>query len=49
MGVLGGLIELKRRDLVERVRPIVEALRFQMGFWISEELYRRVLQMADEE
>ncbi len=49
MGVLGILMELKRRGLVTRVKPILEALRFQMGFWISEELYHRVLQMADEE
>ncbi len=49
MGVLGILTESKRRGLVARVKPIVESLRFQMGFWISDELYLRVLQEVGEE
>lgn len=47
-GILGILIEAKEKKLISTVKPLLDALRNQAGFWITELLYNRVLQIADE-
>lgn len=47
-GVLGVLLLAKRRQLIAAVRPLMDALIAQAGFWVSDELYQRVLQQAGE-
>lgn len=42
-GVIGVLIEAKRRGVLPEVRPLLDALRDQAGFRVSERLYERVL------
>ena len=47
-GVLGVLVEAKHQRLLPAVRPVLDALRHQAGFWIGDDLYRRVLDLAGE-
>ena len=47
-GLLGLLIEAKRRGLVIAVRPLVDGLIATSEFRVSPALYRRILEMADE-
>lgn len=47
-GILGILIEAKTKALIPTVKPLLDALRNQAGFWIAEPLYNRVLQLAGE-
>jgi len=47
-GLIGVLIEAKRKGLISSVKPQIEKLRDVAGFRISEELYRRVLQDEGE-
>jgi uncharacterized protein len=47
-GVLGILIAAKRNDLVEDVKPLLDALIEQVGFWVDERLYAEVLQAVGE-
>lgn len=46
-GTLRVLLEVKRRGLVPKVGPSVDALR-ESGMWMSEEIRQRVLRLADE-
>lgn len=48
IGLIGVLIEAKRRGLIDRIEPTLRALRVQAGFRISDELYERVLRDAGE-
>lgn len=48
-GILGILIEAKRRGLILSVKPLLDALINQAGFWVAESVYNRVLQLADEQ
>lgn len=47
-GVLGVLLRAKDRGLIPLVRPLLDALVNDAGFWIANNLYRRVLQIARE-
>ena len=47
-GTLGVLIAAKDRGLLALVRPVLDALRMQAGFWIGDELHGAVLQVAGE-
>jgi uncharacterized protein len=47
-GVLGVLLMAKQRQLIVAVRPLMDALIAQAGFWVSAELYRRMLHQANE-
>lgn len=47
-GVLGVLLMAKQRQLITAVRPLMDGLIAQAGFWVSDELYQRVLQQAGE-
>lgn len=47
-GVLGILVAAKRRNLIQQVKPMLDALIQQVGFWVDEQLYAEVLQAAGE-
>lgn len=47
VGLIGILVESKRQGLIEQLKPHLDLL-IQSGFWISLELYNRVLQAAGE-
>ncbi len=48
VGVIGILIEAKQRGLLQQIRPVLDALRNQAGFWMKDSLYERVLRDAGE-
>lgn len=47
-GLLGILLIAKQRGYLKAVRPILHELMTVAGFWIDEELYKRVLESAKE-
>ncbi|XWK90122.1 MAG: DUF3368 domain-containing protein [Phormidium sp.] len=49
IGILGVLIEAKSQGLVTEVKPLLDALINQAGFWIAEPLYNSVLRLVDED
>jgi uncharacterized protein len=48
IGLLGVLVQAKHRDIIIAVKPILDDLIAKAGFWISGDLYQRVLQAASE-
>ncbi len=48
IGVLGVLLEAKSKGLIPVVKPLLDNLIVQAGFWITEPLYNRILQVAGE-
>jgi uncharacterized protein len=48
IGVLGVLLEAKKRDLLSSIRPQLDTLRQAAGFYVSDEVYRSVLDLAQE-
>ena len=48
MGLIGLLVQARQRDLLPQMRPVIEALRLQAGFWISDALVQRVLSDVGE-
>ncbi len=47
-GILGILVEAKSQKLIFAVKPLLDALINQAGFWVAEPLYKKVLQLVDE-
>ena len=47
-GAIGVLIRAKLEGRIESLRPELDRLRTEAGFWIGEDLYQRVLQAAGE-
>ena len=47
-GVLGILLAAKRNNLIQDVKPLLDALIEQVGFWVDEQLYAEVLQAVGE-
>lgn len=47
LGLLGVFIEAKQQGLISQLKPHLDSL-IQSGFWISQQLYQRVLQAAGE-
>lgn len=47
-GILGILVEAKSKRLILSVKPLLEDLINQAGFWIAEPLYKSVLQRVDK-
>lgn len=47
-GVLGILIAAKQNNLIHEVKPLLDALIEQVGFWIDARLYAEVLQAVGE-
>jgi predicted nucleic acid-binding protein len=48
VGVLGVLVEAKHKALVPRLKPVLDDLIARAGFWVSAQLYERVLQAVGE-
>ena len=48
LGILGVLLESKRRGLIPSVGDLMTRLIDDAGFWISPDLQRRVLSLANE-
>lgn len=49
VGILGILIEAKSKQVIDKVKPILESLRDDAGFRISDALFERVLNSASEQ
>lgn len=47
-GTLGVLLAARRRNLVAELRPILERLRSECGFWISDALLAQALEAVGE-
>ncbi len=47
-GVLGILIKAKERGLIPLVKPVMDRLISEAGFWVNESLYFQILQLAGE-
>ncbi|MGG6266204.1 DUF3368 domain-containing protein [Leptolyngbya sp. AN03gr2] len=47
-GVLGILVEAKSKGFIVEVKPLLDALIHDAGFWIAEPLYNNVLQLVNE-
>lgn len=47
-GLLGVLLTAKRRGLLPAVRPVLDEVIAQAGFWVDATLYARVLREAGE-
>ena len=48
VGTLGVLLEAKHATYVSEIRPLMVALRSEAGFWLSDSLYDRMLELAGE-
>lgn len=48
IGILGILVEAKSQGLIAKVKPLLEALVNEAGFWVDEPLYNSVLRLVDE-
>ena len=47
-GTIGILLKAKERRLVPNVRPLLDSLRDNHRFWISNEMYTEALRLAVE-
>ena len=48
IGILGLLLQAKSGGLLPAVRPVLDALQREAGFWIAEPLRRQLLALAGE-
>lgn len=48
-GILGILLEAKNRGLIDSVKPFLDDLVKEAGFWIAKPLYNETLLLAQEE
>ena len=48
MGVVGVLLLAKQRGLLPAIRPSLDALRTDAGFWLGDAVYQLALQKAGE-
>jgi hypothetical protein len=48
VGVLGVLLEAKSKGLIKNIKPYLDMLRQQAGFYIRETLYQQMLILAGE-
>jgi uncharacterized protein len=48
IGLLGVLVDAKKHGDLSAIKPVVDALISQAGFWISAQLYKQVLETAGE-
>lgn len=49
IGILGILVEARNRGLISAVKPLLDALINQAGFWVAAPLYNSVLMFVNEE
>jgi len=48
LGVLGILLRAKQRGLIDSLRPLMDRLQNELGFFVSPELRSAVLEQAGE-
>lgn len=48
IGLLGVLIEARGKRLIPAVKPVLDNLITQAGFWVNDQLYAQVLQLVGE-
>ncbi|MEQ8960720.1 MAG: DUF3368 domain-containing protein, partial [Coleofasciculus sp. C2-GNP5-27] len=48
VGILGILVEAKSQSLIAEVKPLLNALVNEAGFWVAESLYKSILQLVNE-
>ena len=48
IGILGILVEAKSQGLIAKVKPLLDALVNEAGFWVAEPLYNSVLRLVNE-
>jgi uncharacterized protein len=48
VGILGLLLQAKSAGFLPSVQPVLDSLRREAGFWISDPLRQRVLRLAGE-
>jgi predicted nucleic acid-binding protein len=48
IGVVGLLVKAKNNGIITEVRPLLDALRWQAGFYLSEPVYRHALALSGE-
>jgi len=48
VGLIAVLLEAKRQGLLSAVRPVLDSLSSQSGFWISQALYDHAVKVAGE-
>lgn len=48
VGVLGILVEAKKKGEIASVKTVLDTMMSEAGFWVSKELYNRVLHQAGE-
>jgi len=49
LGLLGVLIDAKRKGYIAAVKPLLDAVMAEAGFWVSRPPYARVLQEVGEQ
>ena len=49
LGTLGILLSAKQRDLIGTVRPLVDQLQMELGFFIDDKLRAEILRRAGED
>jgi predicted nucleic acid-binding protein len=47
-GLLGVLLEAKQKGLIANIKPIIDQLITDNNFWISNNLYQKVIQISGE-
>lgn len=48
-GLLGVLLRAKHRGLIRQIKPIMEQLKSENGFYISDSLFAQILNLANEQ
>ena len=48
IGILGILVLAKQKGLISAVKPVMDSLLEKAGFWISIQLYDRILLLSEE-
>jgi uncharacterized protein len=48
VGILGSLVACKKKNLIPRIKPILDELMDKAGFWIHKSLLEEVLRAAGE-
>lgn len=47
-GLFGVLLRAKHRGLIQQIKPIMEQLKSEIGFYISDSLFAQILNLANE-
>lgn len=48
IGLLGILVNAKRKRIIPKVKPLLDELIYKAGFWVKKELHHQVLKVVGE-